>query len=384
MPTPPKTYKKHNSFVEIRQKKPLADGRARLEALLKETSDMGLPAGRAEIVRLACAEALGVTPAPAGFTPFALHANVLEELSRLTDAELPRYLYYRYRYEAFPDRKLLDAAPPLLQIEPASPCNFRCVFCYQTDKEFTKKSSGFMGYMTLDTFKGIIDQAQGSIEAVTLASRGEPMLCPDIEKMLAYAGGKFLALKMNTNASLLDEKKIHAILSAGVQTLVFSADAAEEKSYGKLRVGGDLKKVLSKVELFSAIRAKHYPDSRMITRVSGVKVPGSSGLDEMESFWGRFVDQVAFVNYNPWENAYEAPLNGLETPCSDLWRRMFVWWDGCTNPCDVDFKSELSVGNAKERSLGDLWRSPAYEKLREDHLTKRRSALSPCNRCTVI
>ncbi len=379
-----RTYKKHNSFVEIRQKKPLADGGARLTPILENRSDMDLPKGRADIVRRACAEALGQTSAPAGHAPFSLHPNVLEELSRLTDAELPRYLYYRFRYEAFPDRKLLDAAPPLLQIEPASACNFRCVFCYQTDKAFTRKSNGFMGYMTLDVFKGLIDQAQGPIEAITLASRGEPLLCPDIADMLAYAAGKFLALKLNTNASLLDEKKIHAILSAGVQTLVFSADAAEEKSYGKLRVGGDLKKVLANVELFSAIRAKHYPRSRMITRVSGVKVPGSGGLDDMEAFWGRFVDQVAFVNYNPWENAYEAPLNGLETPCSDLWRRMFVWWDGDTNPCDVDFKSELKVGNAKEKNLGALWRSPVYEKLRADHLAGKRSSLSPCSRCTVV
>lgn len=384
MPNPPKVYTKHNSFVEIRQKKPLADGRARLAPLLEDLSDMGLPEGRADIVRLACAEALGRTAAPAMHAPFSLHPNVLEELSRLTDAELPRYLHYRFRYEVFPDRKLLDAAPPLLQIEPASSCNFRCVFCYQTDKPFTKKSNGFMGAMELDTFKGLIDQAQGSIEAVTLASRGEPLLCPDIEKMLAYAAGKFLALKLNTNASLLDEKKSHAILSAGVQTLVFSADAAEEKSYGKLRVGGDLKKVLANVERFHAIRAKHYPDSRMITRVSGVKVPGSGDLDDMEKFWGGFVDQVAFVNYNPWENAYEAPLNDVSTPCSDLWRRMFVWWDGGANPCDVDFKSTLSVGSAKEKGLGALWRSPAYEKLREAHSAKKRSSLSPCSRCTVV
>lgn len=379
-----RTYKKHNSFVEIRQKKPLADGCGRLAPLLENRSDMGLPEGHADIVRLACAEALGKAAAPAKHAPFSLHPNVLEELSRLTDAELPRYLYYRFRYEVFPDRKLLDAAPPLLQIEPASACNFRCVFCYQTDKAFTKKSNGFMGYMTLETFKGLIDQAQGRIEAVTLASRGEPLLCPDIEKMLAYAAGKFLALKLNTNASRLDENKIHAILSADVQTLVFSADAAEKKSYGQLRVGGDLKQVLANVELFAAIRAKHYPRSRMITRVSGVKVPGSSGLDEMEAFWGRFVDQVAFVNYNPWENAYEAPLAGVETPCSDLWRRMFVWWDGCTNPCDVDFKSTLSLGNAKEKDLDALWRSPAYATLREAHIAKKRSSLSPCSRCSVV
>ena len=53
--------------------------------------------------------------------------------------------------------------------------------------------------------------------------------------MLAYTNDKFLNLKINTNASLLNENKIHAILSSGVKTLVFSADAADEKLYAKLR-----------------------------------------------------------------------------------------------------------------------------------------------------
>lgn len=384
MPGQAKTYKKHNSFVEIRQKIPLTDVRGRLERLLERKGDLGLGQEAAGLVRQACRELLKTEKPPAPWLPFTLHANVSEEISRLRDEELPRYLYYRYRYETYPDRKLLDLFPPCLQIEPASPCNFRCVFCYQTDAPFTKKSNGFMGYMKLDLFKRLIDQAQGNVEAVTLASRGEPLLCPEIKEMLAYVSGKFLALKMNTNASLLDEAKCHAILEADISTLVFSADAAEEKSYGELRVGGDLKKVLENVKRFSDLRAKRYPNSRLITRVSGVKVPGSSGLDDMEKFWGDYVDQVAFVNYNPWENAYEAPLNDVTTPCSDLWRRMFVWWDGCANPCDVDFKSTLSVGSAKDTDLSGLWRSSGYSKLREDHLAKKRSANSPCSRCTVV
>ena len=41
---------------------------------------------------------------------------------------------------------------------------------------------------------------------------------------------------------------------------------------------------------------------------------------------------------------YEAKENGIAEPCSDLWRRMFIWWDGVVNPCDSDYKSTLSVG----------------------------------------
>ena len=141
---------------------------------------------------------------------------------------------------------------------------------------------------------------------------------------------------------------------------------------------------MTNVEQFQHIRATQYPDSGIITRVSGVKLSDSQDLDAMQNVWGEMVDQVAFVNYNPWENTYERGKSDVLEPCSDLWRRMFVWWDGKVNPCDVDYKSTLSVGLFPERSMSDLWRSPAYATLREAHLNASRGDISPCNRCTVV
>ena len=181
---------------------------------------------------------------------FTLNPSVIEEISTYSDLELPRYLVHRYRYEIFPQLKTLDGYPPYLQIEPTSICNFRCVFCFETDPTFTDKSNGFMGQMTLDLFKQIIDQAEGNIEFLSLASRGEPMICKDIVPMLEYTQGKFLNLKLNTNASLLDEKKCHAILSGGIKTVVFSADAAEEPLYSRFRVNGKLSVILENIERF--------------------------------------------------------------------------------------------------------------------------------------
>ena len=106
-------------------------------------------------------------------------------------------------------------------------------------------------------------------------------------------------------------------------------------------------------------------------------------LDSMEKVWGSLADQVAFVEYNPWENTYSQPVNDIATPCSDLWRRMFVWWDGKVNPCDTDYKSTLSVGGIATSDLGALWTGTAYDALRRAHLERRRHAQSPCNRCTV-
>jgi len=377
-------YKKQDSFTGIRHHGRVPEVLTRIRTVYASLAQSGLSVYQQAMVREACEELLGLSPAHGDGPLFVLQTYVIEEIDRLPDAALPCYLFYRYRYETFPQRKILDDFPPCLQVEPTSVCNYRCVFCYQIDEDFTKKSSGHMGMMTLETFKRIVDEAAGKCEAITLASRGEPLICPKIDEMLAYATGKFLALKMNTNAWFLDEAKCHAILQSNMNTLVFSADAASEPAYSQFRVGGSLDRVLKNVKRFREIQIKHYPQSRTITRVSGVQVPGTPDLNQMEKFWGELVDQVAFVKYNPWENTYEQPVNEITTACSDLWRRMFVWWDGIVNPCDVDYKSTMAVGKATERGLGDLWKSDSYRQLRERHLEKQRSQCSPCNRCTVI
>ncbi len=376
------TYDKSNSILEIRRNR--ADDPGVFERIRGFAAQLRPPVendDRGRIVKEACTQLLGENPA--GRPSFFLRDHIVEELKRITDAELDRYLFYRYRYDIFPQTKELDDFPPCLQIEPSSVCNYRCVFCYQTDTDFTHAPNGHMGMMSFELFKEIVDQANGKVEAVTLASRGEPLICRDIEKMLGYAAGKFLALKVNTHAGFLDERKAHAILAAGVNTLVFSADAASEPLYSQLRVNGKLDRVIANIERFQKIRSTQYPDSRTITRVSGVRYRREQNLDEMESVWGNLVDQVAFVDYNPWENTYQRPLNDVVTPCSDLWRRMFVWWDGVVNPCDVDYKSTLAVGRATETGLPELWRSERYEQLRQMHLSRQRSGISPCQRCTV-
>lgn len=381
----PELYRKHDSFVGMRHRHPLhQDALARIRQVPGRLAASGLSPSAQGVVRQACGELLGDAAPPDGSPPFQLHSYVAEESSRLHDEELPRYLFYRFRYETYPQRHLVDDFPPCLQIEPTSTCNYRCVFCYQQDTSFSRRTSGYMGSMPLELFTRLIDQAEGRCEAVTLASRGEPFLCPDIEEMLAYVRGKFLALKMNTNASLLDEARCHAILQAGVNLLVFSVDAAEEPAYSRLRVGGRLDRVRRNIERFREIRDKRYAGCRTITRVSGVKVEGTPDLDRMEAAWGGLVDQVAFVQYNPWNATYELPIHDLTAPCSELWLRIFVWWDGTVNPCENDYKSTLRVGDANEQGLSALWRSDAYQGLREQHLAAKRSQRSPCNRCPVI
>ncbi len=381
------TYNKHNSFFSFSSiNKEFNDDKItkKINTLYKNKIGLDKINTNDHLILDKTVQDLNLNSEQKKKSNFTLSKNVIDEILSLNENEILRYLVFRYKYEIFPLVKKLDKYPPYLQIEPSSICNYRCVFCFETDKTFTNKKNGFMGKMDINLFKNIIDQIHGNIEFISLASRGEPLANPDIPKMLEYCSNKFLNLKINTNASLLDEKKIHAILAGGVKTLVFSADAADEKLYSELRVNGDLKKVLKNIEKFQNIREKQYSKNSIITRVSGVKFNDKQNFDEMIKLWSGLVDQVAFVDYNPWENSYQKPSNDIQEPCSDLWRRMFIWWDGKINPCDVDYKSFLSVGNIKDNSISNLWLSKQYNEYREEHLNSNRKKIKPCNSCTVI
>jgi|TARA_R100001015_G_C4626470_1_gene185489 radical SAM protein with 4Fe4S-binding SPASM domain len=314
---------------------------------------------------------------------YILSGHELVEFESIHDWELFRYIIYRYKYNKYPELKIYDDYPPCLQIEPASVCNFKCVFCYQADRSFSASNKGYMGMMDLDLFKNVIDEVEGNIESITLASRGEPTLNRSIDKMLEYCNDKFLGMKINTNASLLTDKMIHTILSNDVQTVAFSIDAADKELYEKLRVNGKFEKTLRNVERFNEIKAKDYPTSRVVTRISGVKVNEMQDVDKQVETWSQYADIVAFTNYIPWESSYENKLSGVEEPCTELWRRMFVWWDGIVNPCDYDYKSTLSKWNVKNKTVSEIWKSSQYNELRQKHLDNKRNEIEPCKRCIM-
>ena len=312
---------------------------------------------------------------------FILTKHEINEFLSLENKNILRYIVYRYKYNQFPKLKILEEYPPNIQIEPTSFCNLRCVMCYQSDKSFSSKSAGFMGYMGFDLFKKIIDEIEGKIEAVTFASRGEPTMHSELDKFLKYCDNKFLGLKLNTNATLLDEKKINTLLSSDLQSLVLSIDEDNKENYEKIRVNAKFEKIMKNLELLKNIREKNYKNSKLKIRISGVKINTDQNVDDMNKFYKEFADEIVLVDYDPWESSYDNEINDIELACSELYRRMFVWHDGKVNPCDFDYKSTLGKWDAKKDTIKSIWNSEYYNEIRNLHKLKERKKIEPCKRC---
>lgn len=295
-----------------------------------------------------------------------------------------KYLIYRYNFKILPLKKIVTDFPQYVLIEPVSLCNLRCVMCFQVDKSFSSNKA-INGFMDISLFKDVVEQVkENSCNAITLASRGEPTLHKEFDKISKIIeDSKILDCKLNTNATVMNEKKINEILSANFSEVVFSVDAGTKETYESIRVKGKWERVLKNIELFNQIRSNKYPKVQTVTRIAGVKVNNRQDINQMTNFWEKLVDEVSIKEASPRWDSYNNKINKITEPCMNLWTRTYVWYDGEVNPCDFDYKSNLSVGNVKEDSLKNIWNNDKYNNLRSNHLNKKRCLHNPCDRCPI-
>ena len=142
--------------------------------------------------------------------------------------------------------------------------------------------------------------------------------------------------------------------------------------------------VLNNIIKFKDIRDGEYPDSKCVTRISGVKVNKEQDATKFKEFWEKYVDHVVMVEMqNRWDTYHNPKEIAGSGSCKLLWERMYIWYDGICNPCDIDYKSELQVGSIKENSIKDIWTGEKYQKLRKTHLDGNRNSCYPCDRCPI-
>ena len=296
-----------------------------------------------------------------------------------------KYLIFRYKFRQTGEKKILLDYPPYILIEPVSACNLRCPFCFQSDKTFTVK--GNMGVMKFDLFKKVVDEANLlGTGAITLASRGEPTMNKKLNLMIEYLSKKenIFEIKTNTNGTFLSEKICHAIFKYNVSQVIISSDHYIKKDYERLRLGSNFEKVVENVDRLYEIRKKFYPDSITEIRISGIDNDRNLDRKKFKNFWSKRSDHVtAGYPLERWDTYNNEPHDKITDACEYLWDRMYVWFDGKTNPCDADYKSYLNYGDAKKNSLKKIWNDKIIEKTRRMHLAKERNKIVPCDRCGV-
>ncbi|MFC1809141.1 radical SAM/SPASM domain-containing protein [Candidatus Omnitrophota bacterium] len=277
---------------------------------------------------------------------------------------------------------VLDTLPIRLWVESSLACNLECVMCPNKDLQGERR-----GIMDIELFKKIIDEAQSFVSDIYIHHRGEPLLNPDLCKMIIYAREAQIKVRFHTNATVLNDAIARQLIAAQPDMISISFDGFKREVYEDIRRGADFEQTVSNIVSFMKIRKEmgsQYPYV-IIERIDLEKYKGVLESDEAHELVKRFkdagVDEIITKKEYTWVT-HDAPeiIERTYSVCTFPWYAMVICWDGTVTPCPQDYMACMNMGNVREFSIKDIWNNERYVTLRTSLQTDVGS-LDLCKRC---
>lgn len=276
--------------------------------------------------------------------------------------------------------------PLVLNIEPTNDCNLNCYICPR------RESGREVGYMTMDLFKKIVDEASQykKLKMLNLHKDGESLLHPQLAEMIRYAKEKGISrvIHLNTNGTLLTAKKAEEILESGIDDITVSLDALSKETYKKIKRSGGFETLEKRIIGFFKLRERE-GFKKPFVRVKIMEFKDTAG--EIESFvkkWAPIADEVQVSGIHNWSGA----IDGLEVtdetsarryPCILMWYMLAINWDGQVSICSVDWNNTTVVGDVNVNTLHEIWNGDRMKAARLSQLEGKWGYLPVCQKCCV-
>lgn len=304
-----------------------------------------------------------------------------------------RWREYRYRFENNRLNNDPGTFPLQLNMEMDNRCNLKCIHCSygMPEEEFKTKLDDVMSF---DEYKRIIDNAsEGGLSALDMNTLNEPLLMKDIVERIRYAKEKgVMDILMNTNGTMLTEKKSRELVDSGLTRLLVSLDAYTEETYNKVRIGSNYSKVMKNIETFLEIRGNR---PLPLLRMSFVRIKiNQHEVTDFVKFWEGRADMVAIQEYLPMSNCKEhleqicndEVFDDDDYFCTDPWTRLNIRANGNVLPCcATQLFPNYVLGNIKESSISELWNGERMKSLRKTVFTQDESTRSEmCKQCRLF
>ncbi len=329
-------------------------------------------------------------------------------LSLRTIPRIASNLYHSYR--SLPTTGL----PFKLQFENTNICNLKCTMCPQMDMKRPQ------GRLTFEKFKYVYDQIKPPY--LNLTGIGEPFLNADIYKIVEYARKNKTFVKMDTNATLLDNDRIEKILKADPNIISVSIDGMTKETFEAIRQGAKFETVINNLKELVVARNKR----KSKTQIHMFMVVQENNLEQLpdfvkfgleigiDSISGTHVKDIGYqeITWKGIEKAKEERIRnlynnlkqlnkdkkvkldsfihyleellegkenpGIEAPCFWPWYSVFLNWDGDITPCCFSSEKQVVFGNAFKEPFMKIWNNEKAQKFRKALTTKREGICGTC------
>ena len=272
--------------------------------------------------------------------------------------------------------RTLAAMPNSLDIELTNRCNLNCPKCPRGSMGRPE------GDMSVDLFKNIIDSSFPYIYFSWLHLFGEPLLNSNVLEMIQYASRKGVACGISTNATTLDEKLSKELCRSGLDTIIFSIDATTKKTYKRIRPGGSFNRVIKNTENFLNL-----PERKNIKHTIIQMIQMNGNQNEVDGFikkWKGSDRSVHIKQETSWAGYFKnkSQLNSIKHfPCSKLWERLTVDWQGDVSICCRDYKMQTKLGNITTQPFTKIWNSKQMFDLRKALIKNELENVPLCKSC---
>ena len=303
-------------------------------------------------------------------------STIIDRIDNVTKIP-PQYLHAR------------PPAPKSVKIEVSPRCNYRCGFCALRNREVQPKWD-----MDFGLFKRVTrEMREAGVEEIGVFYLGESFMNPRLlVDCIAYLKGELGMpyVFLTSNASMAFPEAVEECMKAGLDSLKWSVNAADEAQFEKIMgVAGRLfRTALENIRCAWHLRKKKGHKTGLYA--SSIRYDGEQQA-KMEAllsqsvrpyvdthYWLPLYSMGAFATQRESELGYR-PTAGNQgrigalrepLPCWSAFTEGHVTAEGKLSACCFDATANWTMGDLTKQSFMDAWNSQTFAMLRAAHLRK--------------
>jgi MoaA/NifB/PqqE/SkfB family radical SAM enzyme len=276
-------------------------------------------------------------------------------------------------------------APRAVKIELTSQCNYRCGFCAHRLRMKTR------GEMDWDFYQRIVgEMVDAGVEELGMFYIGESFMCDWLPEAIRFAKKRGISyVFLTTNGSLATPEKVDACMAAGLDSLKFSMNNADESQF---KVITQVKPALFRASLSNLKAARDVREKgghKCGLYASSIRYDGEQQekmqvlVDEIkphvdEHYWLPLYSMGSDATKREEELGYR-PIAGNQgrigalrdpLPCWSAFTEGHITYDGKLSACCFDAGDKWIMADLNDVPFMEGWNSQAFQDLRAAHLRK--------------
>lgn len=284
--------------------------------------------------------------------------------------------------------------PRYIDIELTNYCNYKCLMC----PVGTNSINRHRGFMSDEIYEKILNEIKEYRTPLRFVRWGEPTLHKNFLNYIKKAKELGIICHFNTNGSLLDSKQFSQLIDIGLDSIKFSFQGIDEKSYIEMRNADYFNELLNKIKMLYDLRGDNpYPYIHVSTTIT------YESLEQVKKFKsdvGKYTDLVTVgrtildhidINNVKLDNKDKDMLIKLKEEesvvkqhpkcCPEVYDKLSINWDGSVSACCGDYDDKMIIGNVKDNTLLEIWNSSEMNKYRKIISENNYDALELCKTC---